>query len=382
MATTALSLPLCHGLTPDNLASAASSYPRLKPALSTVLAQPLATWYTDRTEYLKVASQTMEACAAGNGHGAQLPVVVVYGLPGKDCSGVYSNQGSNTNTAEYTAFITALATLVGTQPVLYVLEPDAVGLLAEGANSCAWTHGYLANMEIAMSLLTTANPNALMYVDVGWWTFKNATTMDAMLPIVDKLAKAGRMRGIAINTSNYRSNAELLEFCMNFASARPGFTCVFDTSRNYHGPSPTSEWCNANTAGIGVPPTSNTGSPHVDYYLWLKTPGQSDGICNTGVSADAMRGPAAGDFFQRGFSMMWDNGYFVDKGQGTKLGEYEIPGHVSDSSISPIVWVIIAASIVAAGIVLGVGILLKKKSDARKHKARAEHQLERRSPAI
>ncbi|EQC28447.1 hypothetical protein SDRG_13775 [Saprolegnia diclina VS20] len=382
MATTALSLPLCQGLTPDNLASAASSYPRLKPALSTVLAQPLATWYTDRTEYLKVATQTMDVCAAGNGHSAQLPVLVVYGLPGKDCSGVYSNQGSNTNTAEYTAFITALATLVGTQPVLYVLEPDAVGLLADGANSCAWTHGYLANMEIAMSLLTAANPNALMYVDVGWWTFKNATTMATMLPIVDKLAKAGRMRGIAINTSNYRGNAELLEYCMNFAAARPGYTCIFDTSRNYHGPSPTGEWCNANMAGIGVPPTSSTGSPHVDYYLWLKTPGQSDGLCNTGVSADAMRGPAAGDFFQRGFSMMWDNGYFVDKGLGTKLGEYAIPGQVSDSSISPIVWVIIAASILAAGIVLGVGILLKKKRDARKQKERAGYQLERRSPAI
>ncbi|OQS05837.1 glycoside hydrolase [Thraustotheca clavata] len=369
---------LCQEIAPANFADVTSSYPRLKDALATVEDQPLATWYTDRTAYLDVAMQTMNACAAGNGHAGQLPVFVVYGLPGKDCSGTYSNQGTNTDTTDYTNFIQSLATLVGTQPVLYVLEPDAVGLLADSPTSCAWTNKYLDNMIIAMDLLTATNPNARMYLDVGWWTFKNATTMDAMLPIVDKISKAGKMRGIAINTSNYRSNAELLVYCSNFVAARPGFTCVFDTSRNYHGASPSGEWCNANTAGIGYPPTSNTGSPLVDYYLWLKTPGQSDGLCNSGVSADAMRGPKAGDFFEKGFSMMWDNGYFVDKGLGNKLGEYPLPGQAgSSTSVSPVVWAIIAAVIIAAIAFLGVGIYLKKRSDAKKKKFERHLQVER-----
>jgi endoglucanase len=40
-------------------------------------------------------------------------------------------------------------------------------------------------------------------------------------------------------------------------------------------------WCNPSDAGLGVRPTAKTGVPLLDAYLWIKTPGQSDGQCDS-----------------------------------------------------------------------------------------------------
>jgi endoglucanase len=85
---------------------------------------------------------------------------------------------------------------------------------------------------------------------------------------------------------------------------------VVDTSRNGRGPNdmqgygtapynqPASvvstlvggNWCNSPAAGLGLAPTASTGQPLVDAYLWVKTPGQSDGQC------DAAGGVRAWDY--------------------------------------------------------------------------------------
>jgi endoglucanase len=90
---------------------------------------------------------------------------------------------------------------------------------------------------------------------------------------------------------------------------------VIDTSRNGLGPwqypstyasdAAALDWCNPPGRGLGLRPTANTGISLVDAYLWVKTPGQSDGTCNrNGVpvgSPDAEWGgivdPAAGEWF-------------------------------------------------------------------------------------
>jgi endoglucanase len=87
---------------------------------------------------------------------------------------------------------------------------------------------------------------------------------------------------------------------------------VIDTSRNGRGPwTPPAgvtwpdpqTWCNPPDRGLGLRPTTNTGHPLADAFLWIKTPGQSDGQCDrgTGTGHDPARGgiidPAAGDWF-------------------------------------------------------------------------------------
>jgi endoglucanase len=49
----------------------------------------------------------------------------------------------------------------------------------------------------------------------------------------------------------------------------------------------TYNWCNPPGAGLGQPPTVETGVPLLDAFLWVKTPGESDGSCNIAGSARA-----------------------------------------------------------------------------------------------
>jgi endoglucanase len=85
---------------------------------------------------------------------------------------------------------------------------------------------------------------------------------------------------------------------------------VIDTSRNGQGPNTMSRyaaapynqpasvisalasgnWCNPPDSGLGLRPTTQTGVPLLDAYLWVKTPGQSDGQC------DAAGGVRAWDY--------------------------------------------------------------------------------------
>ncbi len=84
------------------------------------------------------------------------------------------------------------------------------------------------------------------------------------------------------------------------AGVTPSAHFVIDTSRNGTGPNSMTaytaapynqpaanvstlqggNWCNPPGAGLGLTPTTNTGVPLLDAYLWVKTPGESDGQCN------------------------------------------------------------------------------------------------------
>ena len=96
----------------------------------------------------------------------------------------------------------------------------------------------------------------------------------------------------------------------NLGNAVPTTHFVVDTSRNGLGPfnastyanppfnQPASviqaltsgSWCNPPARGLGLHPTANTGVALLDAYLWVKTPGQSDGTC------DAQGGARAWDY--------------------------------------------------------------------------------------
>jgi endoglucanase len=90
-------------------------------------------------------------------------------------------------------------------------------------------------------------------------------------------------------------------YAQNMGNAVATTHFVIDTSRNGDGPNnmqgyaqapydqPSSvigtlaggNWCNPPNSGLGLRPTANTGVPLLDAYLWVKTPGQSDGQCDS-----------------------------------------------------------------------------------------------------
>ncbi|MDQ1572082.1 MAG: endoglucanase [Actinomycetota bacterium] len=89
---------------------------------------------------------------------------------------------------------------------------------------------------------------------------------------------------------------------------------VIDTSRNGRGPWASTAsypdpqtWCNPPARGLGLRPQAQpqpTTYPTLDAYLWIKTPGQSDGQCNRGIAGSTtdpewggIVDPAAGAWF-------------------------------------------------------------------------------------
>jgi endoglucanase len=96
-------------------------------------------------------------------------------------------------------------------------------------------------------------------------------------------------------------------FQQNMGIAVPTTHFVIDTSRNgqgtldatvyaaapYNQPAGVvstitgGSWCNPPGRGLGTHPTAKTGVALLDAYLWVKTPGQSDGTCDSAGGARA-----------------------------------------------------------------------------------------------
>jgi len=95
--------------------------------------------------------------------------------------------------------------------------------------------------------------------------------------------------------------------------ASPQVKFVVDTGRNGLGAwTPAADasypdaqvWCNAPHRGLGARPTVSTGNALASAYLWVKTPGESDGSCNRGIEGSTtdpewggITDPAAGVWF-------------------------------------------------------------------------------------
>jgi endoglucanase len=107
-------------------------------------------------------------------------------------------------------------------------------------------------------------------------------------------------------------------YAQNMGTAVATTHFIIDTSRNGDGPNsmqayaqppydqPSSviatlasgNWCNPPGSGLGLRPTARTGVPLLDAYLWVKTPGQSDGQCD---AAGGVRAWDYGDYTQPGW---------------------------------------------------------------------------------
>jgi cellulase/cellobiase CelA1 len=307
---------------PVTYPGAEEEYQDLRFALATILDRGVATWLSDRIVNGN-ATATAEELVASCDEDTRLSVVL-YALPNKDCSAGYSNGNASVVTgADYAEFVEGIAAIIGERKVLYVVEPDAVGLIVDGG--CAIESGYQSNITAAVEILST-NPNAEIYIDVGYWTLASNESAARVAEVIKDIAKNGTVKGITLNTSNYRPTGELVELCSNFQAAinSTDMHCILDTARNYDGYfnsteiADTTEWCNSRLGGVGHPPTDDTGYDNIDYFLYIKPLGESDGYC-TNQTDDAMRGPEAGTFFYEHFVKLWNHGYLTNTDDFIKI---------------------------------------------------------------
>jgi len=212
-----------------------------------------------------------------------LPILVVYNIPNRDI-GQYSKGGAKTR-ERYIDFIKRFSKGVGDKSPIIIYEPDALPhstLLPEEEQE--WR---LELMKESLEYLTE-NCNGIVYIDTGhsnWLSPKQASRL------LDRVSNP-KVRGFSINSCNYRTTEESINWGSEVCRFRRRDSFVIDTSRNGQGPKD-DEWCNPKGRGLGIPSTTDTSHRKCDAYLWIKIPGESDGKCNGGPKAGMWWGEQA-----------------------------------------------------------------------------------------
>jgi endoglucanase len=248
--------------------------PEKAEILDRIAQQPQAFWVGDWNTDIFRAVQHFVNRAVADG---AVPVMIAYNIPHRDC-GLHSAGGLSSK-EKYQRWIRKVAAGIGDRPSVMILEPDALGHIQE----CLTPEQREERFEMIHDAVRVLrqNPTTVVYIDAG-----HARWVEVDV-IAKRLTKAGveEAHGFSLNVSNYVTTEENVEYGKKVSALVGGAHFVIDTSRNGAGPAPDNAWCNPSGRKIGKPPTTTTGVPEADAFLWLKRPGESDGECNGGPRA-------------------------------------------------------------------------------------------------
>jgi endoglucanase len=242
--------------------------------LKRIADQPIALWPAGEVDpTTAVRAATAAATAKGD-----TVVFTAYDIPHRDC-GQHSAGGAADATA-YRTWIDRFAAAIGDAKALVVLEPDAVAHIVDGCTPAEYHAEREQLLSEAVARLKR-QPHTKVYVDAG-----NPAWIEDPAKLVEPLRRAGiaEADGFSLNVSNFQTDAANKAYGLRLSTALGGKHFVVDTSRNGNGPRP-GEWCNPPGRALGTRPTTDTGEPALDAYLWIKRPGESDGTCAGGPNA-------------------------------------------------------------------------------------------------
>lgn len=216
-------------------------------------------------------------------------IFILYNIPGRD-NGNYSAGGLSGPTA-YKAWIDQIATGIGSSPTICVIEPDSLGLLPGMTDPAKKVERYDMLRYAAAKLGSLSNTK--VYQDASMWIGAgDMANMLKQIPGID---------GFSCNVSGNDPTDQVAEYCEEVSRLSGGLHYVIDTSRNGISPRPhPGMWCNVTDTKVGVAPTNVTASAYCDAYLWLKVPGESDGLQINGDGSGPNRTdiPGAGGWWQ------------------------------------------------------------------------------------
>ncbi|MGP3968698.1 glycoside hydrolase family 6 protein [Streptomyces sp. 6N223] len=243
--------------------------------------RPVAHWPSGETDPGEQVGPVAGAASAAG----RTAVLVAYNIPHRDC-GQYS-QGGAADAEAYRAWIDSFAAAVGAAKAIVILEPDAVPHTADGCTAPMHVDERFRLLSEAVDRLTR-QPGTRVYLDAG-----NPSWIEDPERLADALRRSGigRADGFALNVANFQTLEESADYGRRLSERLGGAHFVVDTSRNGLGPyeGGGESWCNPPGRALGTPPTTDTGDPLIDAYLWIKRPGESDGECRGG--------PAAGEWW-------------------------------------------------------------------------------------
>lgn len=239
-----------------------------------IASAPVAVWFGDWNG--KVIDREVRETVKSMREKGALPVLVAYNIPNRNC-GLYSAGGAEDAEA-YITWITSMAKGIGRRSAVVILEPDA---LSEGEcvnkEQAEQTRMLLGK---AVEILKS-KPRISVYIDAGNAQWISVEDMAGRLKSVH-IEKAD---GFALNISNFLKDTVNIAYGEKLSALVGGKHFLIDTSRNGRGPALGFEWCNPTGRALGRLPTTETGHPLVDAFLWIKQPGESDGECNGGPPA-------------------------------------------------------------------------------------------------
>lgn len=307
----------------------------IKKELDFMAEQPLAYWYTDRDGSLSSAKENVKKFVSACGQ--DTPVIIVYGLPGKDCTGSESSSGFNNDAASYETFIRNLKEVISDNSII-VIEPDAVAATVDGSK-CGVSKGYTENLRKAVSIL--GESKAELYIDVGHWVVIYGDSKIKQLTDFISSIDNGKIKGVSLDLSNYRKTTEMEEACRNIrrVSGRD-YKCIIDTSRNNKGHSSKDTWCNFKGAGIGIsendPEFNNLRNKEagVEHYVWIKPAIELDGSCY-GSDDSYSTNKGAGEADLEWFKILWNNGFYKDKLSKITTSSTQAPAQSPAGTIKP-----------------------------------------------
>ena len=340
---------------------------RIKAMVNT----PNAVWFTQGTPS-EVNDYATEVIDAANDDGS-VPVLVAYNVPGRDC-GYYSGGGAATGAA-YKAWIDAIVDALGQTRAVVIVEPDGLALLPsdcgqpdtynrisllsyaahafladanalvymDAGNSNWNTVGRMAERLVAIGVDDIAgfalNVSNFQYTDnstqYGTWVARCIAYGTTVSPgnFDNCPDQYGSWGGVPLSSyghwsdtaakAKFNTSAENARYSSLLGGTQATTHFVIDTSRNARGPwagtnahpasnDSTEAWCNPPNRGAGARPSANTGKALVDAHLWIKLPGESDGLCYRWTDGPndpvfGIKDPTAGAWFRKTALQMANN---------------------------------------------------------------------------
>lgn len=274
-------------------ASWRATHPEETALLKKIADQPQAIWLGYSTDDAVMARAFKEAGATQS-----RVVFTLYNIPYRDNGQYAAGNGGAATPAAYKAWIDRIAANIGDKPTLLVVEPDALPMTIgdrpnEGRTSAEIMAERYALINYAATKLSALS-DTKVYLDAGNSSWGN--TPEKMAERL-KLAGIDKATGFSSNVANFNYTQNEVTYDNKISSLVGGKHFVIDTSIDGNGPrpkptdgsTPSGEyyWCNPPGRALGDRPTKQTGVPNVDAYLWVMTPGNSNGPCNGGPGGGA-----------------------------------------------------------------------------------------------
>jgi endoglucanase len=231
--------------------------------LNPITTQPQARWLNGPQDLAR-----LPVLAARARQQRALLVLVAYYLPHRGCSS--SHQGAPSPGA-YRRWIDRLIHHLGATRAAIVVEPDAVAADCFDAKRATL---------LKHSVKRLADAGQYVYLDAGHARWRSTGEM------AQRLLRAGIQyaQGFSVNVANRQTTKQSYQWGRELSDLLGDREFIIDTSRNGLGPARDDpdrddEWCNPRRQALGQAPTTRTSLPGLAALLWIKLPGESDGIC-------------------------------------------------------------------------------------------------------